>query len=279
VGDQYAHMLAAIYPVVKAANPNAQVVFGGLAYDWFEDQGGPFRRRFLDDVLAAGGGNAFDVMNFHSYPQFASNWTAKGGPGLYEKALVIRHTLQTYGLNKPLMITETGDYNNGDPLLAGSDENQVRNVVKLYTQSLAAGIQATIWFLLYDLDDDYALPSGLLTNGDPPTVKPAYVVYQNAAKALSTVQFERSLTPAETKVDNMEAYRFREAPNQHMLYVAWLDPIDASGQAPLRLSAPQATVRDLFGQAHVVNDRDDGKQDGRVTIQISGRPVYIEVKN
>jgi len=34
-GDEYAQMLCAVYPVIKAANPRAQVLLGGIAYERF----------------------------------------------------------------------------------------------------------------------------------------------------------------------------------------------------------------------------------------------------
>src|SRR5690606_22326628 len=111
-GDKYAAMLTAVYPVGKAANPNGPVVFGGIDYDWFSSvdkttrtcntngvaewpvRGGGFAIEFLDDVLAAGGGDYFDVMNFHFYELFKQNWVRFSGShhlsiGLYEKTRYI----------------------------------------------------------------------------------------------------------------------------------------------------------------------------------------------
>ena len=45
-GADYAQMLCAVYPAVKAASPNARIVLGGIAYDWFQEDGGPFVRGF-----------------------------------------------------------------------------------------------------------------------------------------------------------------------------------------------------------------------------------------
>ena len=73
-GDQYAAMLKVVYPAMKAANANAQVMTGGLVHDYWVEQGGPFDGHFLDDLLAAGGGNYFDVINFHLYEAFAGKW-------------------------------------------------------------------------------------------------------------------------------------------------------------------------------------------------------------
>jgi hypothetical protein len=279
VGDKYAEMLKAVYPVVKAANPDAQVVFGGIAYDRFGDPDG-FVRSFLDDVLKAGGGDYFDIMNIHVYPPLGPNWTTNGGPGLYEKVQAVRAVLQTYNVTKPFVVTETGDHNNPAPGLLGSDESQTRHVVKLYTQTLAAGVEFSSWFLLYDLGGSYPYDSGLVTVGDAgnaPTKKPAYAVYQQAINEFKPLQFDRVLTLAETKADKMEAYRFINSQTQQVIYVAWLNPIDVTTTKPLQLAGNQATVRDMYGQATTVLDKDDRKQDGKVTITVSGRPIYIEM--
>ena len=77
-GAKYAEMLQAIYPAVKAANPNAQVLMGGIAFDYFEDQGGTFVRSFINEVLQAGGGDYFDIMNFHSTQPLAKTGQKAG---------------------------------------------------------------------------------------------------------------------------------------------------------------------------------------------------------
>lgn len=55
---EYARMLAAAYPAVKAADPGATVVLGGLAAsDW----------SYLEALYAAGAGRSFDVVAVHPY--------------------------------------------------------------------------------------------------------------------------------------------------------------------------------------------------------------------
>ncbi len=46
------HADPTISPAIHAADPQAKVLIGGLAYDAFEP-GGPFVRSFLGDTLAA----------------------------------------------------------------------------------------------------------------------------------------------------------------------------------------------------------------------------------
>ena len=278
-GDKYAQMLAAVYPAIKAGNPNAQVVFGGIAYDWFVDQGGTFHREFLDDVLTAGGGNYFDIMNFHYYPAFSMNWTMRG-TGLLEKTTYIRDKLQNeYGIYKPMIITEAGWYSNPDPVLPSTPEIQSRYVVQLYTQAMAADIDIMIWWMLHDAGIGYP-DTGLVTNDTPPIRKPAFSVYKNMTEEMWSTHFERALTPAETGNNKIEAYRFRDYVRQRTLYIAWLNPVESNETHPLRITAPLATIKSIEGNVTgVVADGDDGVIDGRVTIEISSRPIYIEVNH
>ncbi|NLF15203.1 MAG: cellulase family glycosylhydrolase, partial [Anaerolineaceae bacterium] len=83
--EAYADMLAAVYQPIKQVDPEAQVLIGGLCFDFWEEEGGPFIKDFLDRVLERGGGEYFDVLNFHYYPTaFASKWDPYG-PGLIGK--------------------------------------------------------------------------------------------------------------------------------------------------------------------------------------------------
>jgi hypothetical protein len=282
-GDKYAEMLAAVYPAVKAANPQVKVVFGGIAYDWFQDQGGPFVREFLDDVLAAGGGQYFDIMNFHSYPAFSLNWTGQGpegGPGLLEKSNFIRNKLQNeYGLYKPMIITEAGWHSNNPPNHPSNPEIQARYVVKLFTQSIAADIDVMIWWMFYDPGGGY-WDNGLVTNATPPARKLSYTVYQNIVEELSTTHYQRRLPPSETGNAKLEAYQFTDWVHQRTLYIAWLNPVNGNEGHPLLIPATAATVKSMEGNLiGVIMDGDDGIIDGKVTVTIGSRPIYIEVKH
>jgi len=281
-GDQYAHMLSVIYAPVKYANPSAQVLMGGLAYDWFDDQGGHFDKDFLEDVLNAGGGDFFDIMNFHVYPIFWYNWTDHKSPGLLEKANVLRDRLADYGyFDKPFVVTEAGWHSNvpGEPddLDAGDPEDQARFVVELFTQSMAARLDIMIWWMLYDPGGTYPYENGLVTNDDIPQTKPAFVSYQVAESVLRSARFQRILPDSETHAPDMEAYEFLDRVNQRTVYVAWLDPIDAAGTKPLRVPGSIVTVRDIYGANYSLSDGQDGQVDGYVTVDVSGQPVYIEV--
>ncbi len=277
-GAEYAEMLAVVYPAVKAADPEAKILLGGIAYDWFDDQTaqpGPFVRSFVPDVLAAGGGAYFDVMNFHVYPAFAPNWVAElsDGPGLLEKSQALRSLLAEYGLEKPMMITEAGSHSNADGTTPRTPEEQASYVVALYTQSLAADVDAMIWFMLYDPPEWYPNKNGLMTAEDPPGLKLAYHTYQRTAERLAQLRFERVLSAEELGNDRMLGYRFANDGTGQTVYVVWMAPVYDEQGAALRLPGASAQVLDIFGTINTVNDG------GRGTLQfeVTNRPLIIEV--
>jgi hypothetical protein len=62
------------YTAIKAADPEATVVMGGLAYDRFTEYDGPFLRYFSDEVMQNGGGAYIDVLNIHYFTDFHVEW-------------------------------------------------------------------------------------------------------------------------------------------------------------------------------------------------------------
>ena len=118
-GGYYAEMLKAVYPQVKATDPEAQVLVGGLLLDCDpltppETQPGSGEAKdctpakFLEGILANGGGDYFDGVSFHGYDYYAGslgkynngNWHSASdttGPVLTAKANYLRNLLAHYG--------------------------------------------------------------------------------------------------------------------------------------------------------------------------------------
>jgi hypothetical protein len=272
-GEDYAEMLCAVYPVIKSANPHAQIVFGGIAYDSFlNDEGeGGFVREFLDDVLAAGGGDCFDIMNFHYYPPFEAVW-APYGPGLTGKTNYIHTKLAEYGIvDSPMMVTESGWHSEDYSVFPSTPDMQSQYVVKLFTQALAVDIDALTWWTWIDPGGGYG-PNGLLTEELEP--KPSYYAYQEASSRLGRVEFIASLSLG----DQSEGYHFVNASGRS-LYVLWAND-DASHQVSLPLS--KANIVNMYGEEiSSVSDPQDGNVDGKVQVNYGYgdpliNPVYVE---
>jgi hypothetical protein len=127
-GGHYAEMLKVVYPRIKAADPEARVLLGGLLLEcdpytmtvpdtcFNEDrlQSG----YFLEGILKAGGGDFFDILDVHGYGMLRPDlparmnsqyfWSpAEGGTGLPEKVAFARRLLAQYGQEgKSIMATE-----------------------------------------------------------------------------------------------------------------------------------------------------------------------------
>jgi hypothetical protein len=187
-GEYYAQMLKAAYPAIKAADPQAQVLLGGLVLDNPNEI--PYSiTRFFEGVLRGGGGPFFDLVNFHSYSYFTGvpgliynpNWP--GSPtSLPEKTAFLKTILTRYGLgNKPLINTETALYCdvNTDPCF----ETQAVFTAKAYAEGIALGLRGLVY---YALKSEWRL-TGLLRPDNTP--RPSYLAFQTAADFLTLAQY------------------------------------------------------------------------------------------
>ncbi len=274
-GAAYATMLRTMYPVVKAANPSANVVMGGLALDWFSDNGGPFDRNFLRDVLANCSGPCFDVANFHYYPAFRSSWESYGRD-IIGKANYVRQMLATYHYERPIFSTETAW---PSATTWGSPELQARYVPKVYVRSLAADLPVVMWFSLFDAD--YS-DSGLLDDQLVP--RPAYTAMRTLINTMPRPHYVRTIPASETGSASIEAYQFsvlgQSGPER--LDVYWYDcpsmvtygqyPADCNASASVRLKVPQVARIDKLGNRTTLN----AAADGYVTLNVQSSPIYID---
>ncbi|MBI2863957.1 MAG: carboxypeptidase regulatory-like domain-containing protein [Chloroflexi bacterium] len=179
----YYQLLKAGYQAVKAADPQATVLFAGLSY-WST-------QLFLQDVLdhaasdpdGRGGGFFFDALPWHPYidPSYIYSWAQRA-----------RSQMQaTLGLTKPVWVNETGipvcaewatTCSSSDTWRATLDE-QASFVIQAYSYAIAADVQRMSIFQLWD---DGLAPAdyyGLAANSG--TTRPSYKAYQVAATYLS----------------------------------------------------------------------------------------------
>jgi len=92
--EKYGAALKRAYAAIKAADPDAVVLYGGL---------GGVREDYVEKSLKVCGTGSFDIMNFHSYPApFAISKDFK------DSAETLRKAMRANGGEKPIWITETG---------------------------------------------------------------------------------------------------------------------------------------------------------------------------
>jgi PKD repeat protein len=202
----YAAHLNAAYTAIKTANPGAKIVMGGVAMDWFTDQGGSFARNFVNDMLAACTQPCFDVSNFHYYPVYRGKWEPYGRD-IIGKANAFRQMLAAKGYNRPVMSTETGwTYSTIPGTDWGGEAIQGRYVPKSLVRGIAAGLITTNWYAMTDADPSQP---GLLGGWHPSfQVRQAYTAIVKLSQQLGAAKYERALTFTETASPNLEGYVF-----------------------------------------------------------------------
>jgi hypothetical protein len=260
----YVDVLEAVYEPIKAVDPEAKVLLGGLAYDSWEPDG-PFVQDFLDQVLISGGAAYFDLMNFHYYVSFRANWEPYGYD-ILGKLAFLRDKLASYGVDKPFVCTETGWFSNFQG--GNGHEMQSRYVIQGFVRSMTTDMGLVIWFTLLDGADD-PRNWGLLDLDLNP--KPSYYAYQTLTTQLSRADYVRTLDFKETGPILVEAYEFA-TPSGGTIVVAW---VDGDMTIKLERQAPQVIVVDKFGSETIVYDGDDDLVDGRVHVSIGPSPVYL----
>ena len=277
-GGYYAEMLKVVYPQIKATDPDAQVLVGGLLLDCdplnppeapegsgtSKDCSSP---RFIEGILRNGGGDYFDAISFHAYDYYfgtLGKYGNKGwhnawnttGPVISAKANYLRNLLTLYGHpEKYLMNTEVA-------ILCGSTGNEsacqteefARTKANYLAQANAAaqadGLRTNMWFSLTGWR-----ASGLVKGNLEPL--PAYQAYQTSVIRLTKAVFSNGLTA----FPQVKGYEFvREGT---VIWVLWsLDGEPHLVQLP---SQPNA-IYDVFGQLL--------PPDQNLTITLD--PVYIE---
>jgi hypothetical protein len=267
----YAAILKLAYQTIKAADPGATVVFGGLALEKFD--GSPFNVDFVKQVLAAGGGAYFDWMNFHYYDAFGYRWD-KYGRGVEGKAAYLRQVMKDAGVNKPIACSEIGQPTAGPAAEKYTMEKAVQTLAREYTQAISADLQFVIWYCWQDARGDERAYGLLGADAQP---KPTFHALTVLGPALAQARFERLLSKEETGSDKIEAYLYATPTGaEKSLIIAWR--VSDGAAAPLQIPAAKARVVDLAGQSVVAADGDKGDLDsagGALAIGVGTTPVLI----
>lgn len=211
-GGRYAEALKAIYPRVKAADPRAEVLVGGLLLDCDPVDppldpatGQPLDctpSRFLQGVLENEGGPFFDGVSFHAYdyyagpdqynnPRWHSAWNTTG-PVLLAKAAYLNDLLREYGHpGKFLINTEQALLCLAEDQAAcespAFQETKARYVAQSYTAALAAGLRSNIWYSLRGWRHSELVDRTLAPY-------PAYHAYRIAAESLGGARYVGPVT-------------------------------------------------------------------------------------
>ncbi|MBN2120566.1 MAG: cellulase family glycosylhydrolase [Candidatus Omnitrophica bacterium] len=170
----YTKLLKPAYSAIKKVNPKSLVLLGGLTTEGFYA---------FKSVLRQGGGDCFDIMNFHAFVgPFRENALEEIG----YKIKHIRNELKKFNLNKKIWITEIGCP--GTPQKTCSwwlgecpdEKQQAEFLEKIYEFLLSQeNVEKIFWAFFQDTNDHFH--SGVdkfgLIRLDY-SKKPAYLTYK-----------------------------------------------------------------------------------------------------
>ena len=161
---------------LRAVDPQNKVLFGGVAWEYWDGIGAGFDKWFPDEVnhyfasKGEGGYSYFDVMNYHYYDRIGYYlW----GNNPVNKAIALNQTFPELQ-GKPFVITELGEpwaQIPPDPNLQPpySDDSTTNALIRSMTQMMAAPSQGITflsgdWYT-YDFFLEYAGQVGESKNG------------------------------------------------------------------------------------------------------------------
>lgn len=260
-GGYYAEMLKSTYPKIKTADPESQVLVGGLLL--FCNPLNPPEKspgsgeysdctpsKFLEGILKNGGGDFFDGISFHAYdyyngayPKFGngawhSAWDTTG-PVALAKFKYLRSLLGIYGYpDKFLMNSETAilcGRDGQEPECQTDEFNQTKAnyVAQLFTMAQAEGLRANIWYSITGWR-----ASGLVENDMQPTQ--TLEAYKFVLQMLENAAYSRKIT----EYPGIMGYQFVR--NGQNLWVIWGAPKNSS---PLNLPEIPQAIYDVYGNA------------------------------
>jgi len=212
-GGAYGEMLKAVYPAIKAANPQVQVMNGSLLLD--KPNTPP--ARFLEGILRAGAGNSFDVLGYHSYCYYENANNPDGIDARREpctsdwKVPFLRNLLSSNRVAaKPLFNTEVALMCAG-----GADCRQAQAdwVGRNFARALRDGIAGNIWFMY---DSDGFRSTALVEPSNPFVTRPAYTAFKQASLMMGESQYLGDLGG---QPDPVEGHRFGR--NGEVTTIVW----------------------------------------------------------
>ncbi len=241
-GGYYAQMLKLVYPAIKEADPEAQVMLGGLLLDCDPtnppaNQGdGCLPAKFLEGVLANGGGDYFDILPYHAYMYWGPveldwdvllpKWAHRGG-ALLGKLDYLKEVMGRYNVSKPIIMNEGGllchpssaatcneldkDYRN----------DQANYAIRMYSRSGANDLIGSVWYTL-----DYpGWRDGALLDANQAARDPFRAIDFLSSK-LKGATYVRTLTN-----EGVEGYEYAKGNMTYQIY--WMnDEIDGTVEIP-----------------------------------------------
>jgi hypothetical protein len=275
-GGYYGEMLKVVYPRIKAADPNAQVMMGGLLLEC-----DPYMMTvpatcknddrlqsgfFLEGVLKAGAGDFFDVLDVHGYgtlridlpSRMSSQYTwspPAGGTGLPEKVAFVRRLLAQYEQPDKAIVTTEVALKCEEPSAECQDVGAAY-IPRVYAEAHQLGLDFAVF---YALITEFKYKGLLLEDLSP---KQQYHAFRYMASQLSWVEYVKPVD----QYPGISGAEFNQS-RLRRLWIVWSS--DGTDQS-LTLPGDFVQAYDKYGNVVPLTE------DGRLVVGWS--PVYVELK-
>jgi hypothetical protein len=259
-------MLKVVYPAIKAADPQAQVLVGGLLLDCDPVNPPPGKdcapSRYMEGILRGGGADYFDGISYHAYDFYMggiggygnANWHSSStstGPVLIAKTRYLQGLLAAYGVTgKYLMNTEAAILCDGCVNHANFDLTKAYYVPEAYAAALAYGLRANLWYEFTGWRNSNLVDQNL-------NPLPAYTSYDFLSTELGDADYLREIHD----YANIMGYEFKH--NNRNIWLLW--SLDGNDQLVNLPELPLA-IFDALGNS-IPNAN---------SILVNAKPVYIE---
>ncbi len=190
---------------------------------------------FFEGILKAGAAPHFDIAAYHWYATYwdflgtgtrydwdlwpQNQWYSWGG-GTVGKARFLRQTMAAYGVDKPLVLNETGFGCKEDPTKPDYCdapgnlffESQANHLIRYFIRGLSENVGGFVW---YTLNGPSWRNVGLLDGSSPPMPRKSYTAFKQLSDILQYARYRYpvSYDPA------IEGYAFKSG-SQHV-HVLW----------------------------------------------------------
>jgi hypothetical protein len=270
-GRYYAEALKAAYPQMKAADPESQVLIGGLLLN----REGDVQSRFFEGILVAGGAPFFDGVSYHTYDYYYSgiggfgtpNWPSSSsttGPLLIVKSRFLKSVMQKYNVTgKYIINTELavicdacGTNGGGQTNNANYETTKAYYMAQGMAAAMAEGHKAITW---YSLGGWFG---SALWDGAKP--KPALIAFSVGRRLIGGAEYLGEITQADVNATGVAGYKFKRGNTD--VWLVWAR--DGRSKRLTFERMPMAITDALGARFEPVQ-----------SLAINIKPVYIEFSN
>jgi hypothetical protein len=266
-GGYYADMLKAVTPAMKAVDPAAQVLVGGLMLECPSHFDTCTEHKFFEGILVNGGGPFFDGVGYHAYdgyayslgqysnPKWESSWNTTG-PVMIAKLRFLQSALQRHGIAGKYFVMSEGSLIcwSCDTAPPEHELTKAYYVPQLFAAGMANNVRAVIW---YSYNSQW-MHTALLQRDNQPTA--AYTAMRVLLEKLPNATYLGELTTAAMQQPNARGSRFRV--NGREVWLAW----SVARDVRVTLPANPAAITDALGNA----------QPAARAFTLTPKPLYIE---